>query len=66
MIVKAQDGNCYNIHTISTQGKNVYCQDTTDKRKKRLLGEYDSIEKATIVFDMVRKNTTSYFEMPMN
>lgn len=64
MIVKSQDGNNYDIYTISTKGNCVYCQDNTDRRRKRLLGEYGSIEKATKVFDAIRKCVTGYFEMP--
>ena len=66
MIVKAQNGMPYDIYTISAKGNNVYCQDNTDRRRKRLLGQYDSIYRATVVFDEIRKCTTGYYEMPIN
>lgn len=66
MIVKSQDGKSYDIYTISTQGKCVYCQDNADRRRKRLLGNYSSIKRATVVFDAIRNCVTGYFEMPQN
>lgn len=66
MIIKAQDGKNYDIYTISTKGKCVYCQDNSDKRRKRLLGEYENIKRATEVFDEIRKCTTGYYEMPVS
>lgn len=66
MIVRSQDGVEYDIFSISTQGKNVYCQDNVDRRRKRLLGEYESIEKATRVFDSIRKCVDGYFQMPQD
>lgn len=64
MIVRSQDGMSYDIYTISTKGNCVYCQDNVDRRRKRLLGKYSSIAKATEVFDAIRKCVTGYFEMP--
>lgn len=66
MIVKSQDGKEYDIYTISTKGKCVYCQDNSDRRRKRLLGVYSSIEKATEVFDAIRKCVVGYYEMPQD
>lgn len=66
MIVKSQDGKKYDIYTISTKGNCVYCQDNADRRRKRLLGEYSSIARATEVFDAIRKCVTGYFEMPQD
>lgn len=66
MTVKSQDGKEYDIYTISTRGKCVYCQDNADRRRKRLLGEYSSIAKATKVFDAIRKCISGYFEMPQD
>ena len=57
MIVKAQNGMPYDIYTISTKGNNVYCRDNTDRRRKRLLGQYDSIKRATVVFDEINFST---------
>lgn len=64
MIIKSQDGIKYDIYTISTDGKCVYCQDNADRRKKRLLGVYSSIARATTVFDAIRHCVDGYFEMP--
>lgn len=66
MIIKAQDGKKYDIYTISTREKCVYCQDNADRRRKRLLGEYENIKRATEVFDEIRKCTTGYYEMPVS
>ena len=66
MIIRSQDGKEYDIYTFSTEGKCVYCQDNADRRRKRLLGKYSSIEKATTVFDKIRKCITGYFEMPQD
>lgn len=66
MIVKAQDGMPYDIYTISTKGNDVCCQDNADRRRKRLLGQYDSTKRATEVFDEIRKCTSGYYEMPIN
>lgn len=66
MIVKSQDGKDYDIYTISTKGNCVYCQDNADRRRKRLLGKYSNIAKATEVFDAIRKCVTGYFEMPQD
>ena len=66
MTVKSQDRKEYDIYTISTRGKCVYCQDNADRRRKRLLGEYSSIAKATKVFDTIRKCISGYFEMPQD
>ena len=66
MIIKAQDKKNYDIYTISTKGKCVYCQDNADRRRKRLLGEYENIKRATEVFDEIRKCITGYYEMPVN
>ena len=66
MIVKSQNGMSYDIYTISTKGNDVYCQDNSDRRRKRLLGQYDSIHRATEVFDEIRKCATGYYEMPIS
>lgn len=66
MIVKSQDGKSYDIYTISTRGECVYCQDNADRRRKRILGEYSSIERATVVFDEIRKCIDGYYEMPQD
>ena len=66
MIIRSQDGKKYDIYTISTRGNCVYCQDNTDRRRKRLLGEYSSIEKATRVFDCIRRCVDGYFKMPQD
>ena len=64
MIVKSQDGIKYDIYTISTRENKVYCQDNADRRRKRLLGTYSSIARATTVFDAIRHCVDGYFEMP--
>lgn len=64
MIVKAQNGKHYEIYTISTRDNKVHCQDNADRRRKILLGEYENIERATEVFDEIRKCTNGYYEMP--
>ena len=66
MIVKSQDGKEYDIYTIATKDKCVYCQDNSDRRMKRLLGVYSSIAKATEVFDAIRKCVVGYYEMPQD
>ena len=65
MQVKAQNGVVYDIYTISTRDNKVHCQDNADRRRKRLLGEYENIKRATEVFDEIRKCITGYYEMPV-
>ena len=64
MIIKAQDGKEYDIFIVSTRCECVYCQDNTDRRRKRLLGKYKNIEKATKVFDQIIRCVDGYFQMP--
>ena len=66
MEVKAQNGVVYDIYTISTRENKVYCQDNADRRRKRVLGEYESIKRATEVFDEIRKCIVGYYEMPLS
>ena len=64
MIIRSQDGVEYDIYTFSTEGNCVYCQDNADRRRKRLLGKYSSIAKATEVFEAIRRCVDGYFNMP--
>ena len=66
MIIRSQDDKEYDIYTFSTEGKCVYCQDNADRRRKRLLGVYSSVEKATRVFNAIRNCVDGYYEMPQD
>lgn len=66
MIIRSQDGKEYDIYEFSTEGKYVYCKDNADRRRKRVLGEYSSVEKATRVFNEIRRCVYGYFEMPQD
>ena len=64
MTIKAQDGTEYDIYTFSTENNCVYCQDNADRRRKRLLGEYNNLQRATEIFTEIRKCVDGYYEMP--
>lgn len=66
MIIRSQDGKEYDIYTFSTEGNCVYCQDNTDRRRKRLLGKYNNSQRATEVFMEIRKCTDGYYKMPQD
>lgn len=66
MLIRSQDGTEYDIYEFSTEGKCVYCKDNADRRRKRLLGVYSSVEKATQVFNAIRKCVYGYFQMPQD
>lgn len=66
MIIRAQDGNSYDIYMFSTESNCVYCQDNTDRRKKRLLGKYNNLQRATEIFMEIRNCIDNYYEMPQN
>lgn len=65
MLVKSQTGTIYEIWIISTEKNMVYCQAVPDKRKKYVLGQYSDINRATQVFNEIRKYTYEYYEMPL-
>ena len=64
MKIKAQDGTEYDIYTFSTESNCVYCQDNADRRRKRLLGEYNNSQRATEIFLEIRKCVDGCYEMP--
>jgi hypothetical protein len=64
MIIRSQDGKEYDIYMFSIEGNSIYCQDNADRRRKRVLGVYSSRDKATDVFQDIRRCTDGYFEMP--
>lgn len=66
MIIRSQDGTEYDIYTFSTEGNCVYCQDNTDRRRKRLLGKYNNSQRATEVFMEIRKCVDGYYKMPQD
>lgn len=64
MQIKSQDGTVYNIYEFSISDKAIWCKDTTDRRRKRILGEYESVLRATNVYKQLLNETNGYFEMP--
>ena len=64
MVIKAQNGNCYDIYTFSTESNCVHCQDNADRRRKHLLGQYKNSQRATDVFMEIRSCVDDYYEMP--
>lgn len=64
MQIKSQDGNVYDIYEFSVSQKIISCKDNADRRRKKFLGEYESVARATDVFQMLLNETSGYFEMP--
>lgn len=65
MQIKSQDGSTYDIYEFSLSYKVISCKDNRDRRRKYILGEYESIERETAVYKMILNETSGYFEMPM-
>jgi len=64
MIIKGQNKKCYDIYEFMLSGKVIYCRDNTDRRYKHTLGVYDSVYRATDVFQEMGNETSGYYEMP--
>lgn len=64
MIIKGQNQKCYDIYEFMLSGKVISCKDNADRRCKHTLGVYNSVQRATDVFQEMRNETSGYYEMP--
>lgn len=46
MIIKAQNGDSYQVFNVEQNAKSIKIQDPKDKRRKIVIGTYDSTERA--------------------
>ena len=64
MVVKAQNGNEYGVHNFALSGCEISCRLSSDKRRKAILGIYNTPSDATRVFRNLLGCTTGYYVMP--
>lgn len=65
MVIRGQNKKHYNIHSVSLQGKTIYCRDGSDRRVKHELGVYKDRKRATEVFKEIGDCSNDRYEMPM-
>lgn len=64
MIIIGQNGKSYDVYSLEFKMNKIKCRDNSDRRKKIVLGEYESVERTGEVYREIMNCVDGYYEMP--